>query len=241
MVTNFICKDKLVNSLSNDTCRLLFTWLITFADREGRTNGDPDLVKSMVFPRREDVTIEMVENYLKELHDYCLILLYDCNGEYFVWFPNFDKNQPGLRKDREPESEIPPPTKEQIEEFMRISSGKHPAIFRQTSGLREENGMEENGTEYPHSESLKKSIRFYESEIGVITGVIADEIKSYLNDGLNPQWILDAIRIASEQNKRSWAYIKAVLKRWIAQGNQNDYRAKTTDNSMPVDRGWVKG
>jgi len=57
MITNAICADKRINQLCDDTSRLAFTWLITFADCEGRTYGDPAMVRSMLFPRRDDVTI----------------------------------------------------------------------------------------------------------------------------------------------------------------------------------------
>jgi DnaD/phage-associated family protein len=77
---------------------------------------------------------------------------------------------------------------------------------------------------------LSKIIKFYESEIGLVTKTISDKIISYLDDKTNPQWILDAIRIAVEHNARNWAYIEAILKRWIAQGNQGDMRNSKSEN-----------
>jgi DnaD/phage-associated family protein len=74
------------------------------------------------------------------------------------------------------------------------------------------------------SDSLSLIFKYYESEIGIITKVISDEIMSLLDEGVNQQWFLDAIRISAEQNKRSWAYVKAILKRWVAQGSQEDTR-----------------
>lgn len=143
MITNNIARDKRVDSLSDDTCRLLFTWLITFADREGRTYGDPAIVHSMVFPRRRDINIDQVETYLEELHECGLIVRYDTEGDTFIFFPGFEKNQPGMRKDREPVSELPIPTVENI----RQTSGNDPEVIQQIVGLREWNGMEENGRE----------------------------------------------------------------------------------------------
>jgi hypothetical protein len=109
MINSQICRDKKINDLSDDTCRLIFTWLITFADCEGRAPGDPAIVRSMVFPRRDGFTNEQMRVYLSELAAVGLIVQYEANGDQWIWFPNFDKNQQGLRKDREAESIIPPP------------------------------------------------------------------------------------------------------------------------------------
>ena len=147
MITNAICGDKKVNGLSDDTCRLLFTWLVTFADRDGRVRGDAAMVRSTVFPRRTDIEIEQVEKYLQELHDAGLIIRYEAADDTYIWFVKFDKNQPGLRKDREPDSELPPPPSAAVEEYVRKFSVINPAEFRQSSGLREEKRREENGME----------------------------------------------------------------------------------------------
>lgn len=107
MITNLICKDKKVHALSDDTARLLFTWLITVADCEGRTYGDPAIVKSTIFPRRNDITTERVDGYLNEMFMLGLIVRYIVDDEQYIYFPSFEKNQIGLRKDREAPSEIP--------------------------------------------------------------------------------------------------------------------------------------
>lgn len=66
---------------------------------------------------------------------------------------------------------------------------------------------------------LSKIAKAYESEIGVITSMIADDLqdaaKSY-----PLKWVLDAIHEAAVQNKRGWKYCLSILKRWNAQGNQ---------------------
>lgn len=107
-ITNGITSDKKINDLSDDTSRLAFTWLITFADCEGRTHGDPAMVRSMLFPRRTDVTIERMEAYLTEWQAAGLVRIYSANGDKWLDFPNFGKHQTGLRKDHEAASSIPP-------------------------------------------------------------------------------------------------------------------------------------
>ena len=104
-----ICIDKTVNELSSFECMLAFTWLIPHLDKEGRTYGDPAIVRSMVFPRRSDISIEKMQSFLKEWHDAGLIVWYEVRGDMYIWFPNFDKHQRGLDKSREADSVIPAP------------------------------------------------------------------------------------------------------------------------------------
>jgi len=121
-ISKEISLDKRVNSLSDSTSMLGFTWLIPHLDCEGRTYGDPAIVKSLIFPRRPDITAEVVEDYIQEWAAAGLIILYEADDDIYIQFPNFDKHQVGLRKDREPASSIP-----ELTEDCRIIAGKHPA------------------------------------------------------------------------------------------------------------------
>ena len=81
MIANAITSDKRVNDLSSDTCRLAFTWLVTFADCEGRTYGDPAMVRSMLFPRRDDVTTAQVASFIQEWVRLGLVVCYEARGD----------------------------------------------------------------------------------------------------------------------------------------------------------------
>ena len=70
---------------------------------------------------------------------------------------------------------------------------------------------------------LKTISRAYEAEIGVISPMIADELRD-ASTTYPLQWILDAIKESATQNKRGWKYILAILTRWKAQGNQEAKR-----------------
>jgi DnaD/phage-associated family protein len=66
--------------------------------------------------------------------------------------------------------------------------------------------------------------RMFEQEIGILTPMIRDAINAWQND-VPHQWIIDAMRRAVVANKRSWAYVEAILKAWKAKGAQ-DTRSK---------------
>jgi len=109
MINNKITRNKAINDLSDDTSRLAYTWLVTFADVEGRTNGDPALVRSLVFPRRTDVSVARMEAYIREWAAAGLVVWYEADGDLWISFPAFAENQRGLDRRKEPYSEIPAP------------------------------------------------------------------------------------------------------------------------------------
>lgn len=65
----------------------------------------------------------------------------------------------------------------------------------------------------------------YENEIGLLTPFVTDEIKGALED-YSEEWIIEALKESAAQNKRSWKYALAILKRWKAQGHKSDSRSK---------------
>lgn len=221
MVTNNISRDKAINGLSDDTSRLAFTWLITFADKEGRVFGDPALIRSMLFPRRDDISNEQMTRYVTEWANAKLIIWYESDDEQWIWFPKFDKNQPGLRKEREPESEIPafnPDT-------CRIIAGCLPDKCP-VNGM-EENGMEEKEKEQPEPER-PEIFEVYEREIGALTPMIAESL--LLAAQTYPkEWLAAAIQEAVVNNKRSWSYADAILKRWKVEG----FKANSRNGPKP--------
>lgn len=59
--------------------------------------------------------------------------------------------------------------------------------------------------------------KLYEENIGPLTPMIADALKDAEGD-YPEDWITDAIQLAVTNNKRSWAYCQAILKRWKDEG-----------------------
>lgn len=148
MVNNSICMDRRVADLSDDTCRLLFTWLVTWADREGRTYGDAAVVRSMVFPRHRNISVEQVDTYLAELHQAGLIVRYEIKDDLYIWFPGFEKNQSGLRKERESASILPPPPA-QTSNPVRSNDGSTPEQSDGSNPDEIQSGDDDNPEQIP--------------------------------------------------------------------------------------------
>lgn len=108
MLSRNISLDKRVNDLPSDQCRLGFTWSIAHLDRDGRVHGDPAILKSLIFPRRDDITVEDMLAMRDEWARVGLVVLYQVGDEEFLEYPRFKQHQKGMRYEREPASIIPP-------------------------------------------------------------------------------------------------------------------------------------
>jgi len=107
MLNKTIGCDKAVNGLSNDTCRLVFSWLIAHVEKNGCFHGDAALVRSYVFPLRDDLKNKDIDKYLEEIAKARLVTFYFVNGERYLYFPGFLKNQRGFRPEKEGNPSVP--------------------------------------------------------------------------------------------------------------------------------------
>jgi hypothetical protein len=110
----------------------LFERCIPHLDREGRLEGDPEVVRATVCPLRPEMTAEVVEDCLRQLHDAELVVWYEAEGDMYLSFPGFKNHQTGMKHDREAPSRIPKPP-------MKVrTSGEGPAKVRTKSGVNPE-------------------------------------------------------------------------------------------------------
>jgi DnaD/phage-associated family protein len=68
----------------------------------------------------------------------------------------------------------------------------------------------------------------YENEIGPITPHLADELVDAERIH-GAKWVCDALKVASSNGKRNWAYAKAVLTRWGSDGYGVDKNKKNNE------------
>jgi DNA replication protein len=61
----------------------------------------------------------------------------------------------------------------------------------------------------------------YEQNIGLLTPLIADELRE-AEQTYPAEWIEEAFREAVSLNKRSWKYIRAILERWRTEGRGDE-------------------
>lgn len=77
----------------------------------------------------------------------------------------------------------------------------------------------------------------YERHIGPVTPMLAEKLKAAENDHPH-EWLEEAIRIAVENNARSWSYVEAILTRWQKEGR---HEGRTQGDTEKDRRKYVEG
>lgn len=85
----------------------LFMRMLPHLDCEGRITGSPTSIRARVCPLRKEMNDGMVSLSIAELDQNRLIVWYEVDGMQCIEYPNFEKYQTGLRKNREAPSKIP--------------------------------------------------------------------------------------------------------------------------------------
>jgi hypothetical protein len=123
--------------------------------------GEPEIIKGMVFPYDEKITAKQIRESLVELSKENLIEWYQVYDNYYIQFPNFSIYQK-LRSDREYKSDYPPPPSQEphCNDIDRDCTTCPDLSCHVGQKMREEKGSEEKekGSELeitPHSEIQK--------------------------------------------------------------------------------------
>lgn len=89
-------------------------------------------------------------------------------------------------------------------------------------------------------EEKEKIIDFYNNNFGLITPYIAENINSYLLDGIEESLIIKAMQEALDSNVRRWNYVKTILNDCINnniksveqyEAKQKEYKANKTNKA----------
>jgi DNA replication protein len=110
------------------------------------------------------------------------------------------------------------------------SAVEHGALLHSTSNI---NGALEDVyslTAEGRQPSAINIFALYEQNIGMITPMIAEELKE-AEKLYPPQWIEEAFKEAVTLNKHSWRYIARILERWASEGKDSgEYRRDIKKN-----------
>jgi hypothetical protein len=97
LIYNSISTSERVSSLGVKGA-LLYTWLITHCDTQGRMPGKPKVVKQQVVPFLDDLTVADVAQLLQLMEEEKLIILYeDKKGRPLIQVTDWWDWQTGLR------------------------------------------------------------------------------------------------------------------------------------------------
>jgi len=220
MINKKISNSKAVNDLP-EPVQLLYTWLIPHLDCNGCFYGSAQMIKSLVFPRK-NYSKTRIENWLKLLEKSHgtgkspLITRYFVNGEQYLFMPGFTGEQIGLRRDKE-KPEFPPPDGENTE-----TAPTKGGVRGREVEVEQEVEEGEGRTTTPSATSILKIFnqtfpyafgREPSSKEQAQLRDLAQEI--YSAGGAIEKQVKDAFGEAASHNKMNVPYVRAVLLAWI--------------------------
>lgn len=204
MLNKSVSASLKFQQLPDDTCRLMATWIIAYLDKNGVFYGEPMMVRSFVFPRRDDVTLEQVELYLDEMVKIELIEIFEAEGQTWQHWPGFQDNQIGLRADRE-STEYPLPPN------SGSDGGDNPDLpdnIPPDDTLYEPEPCQQSDGNLPESIRPNRSLKEHEENINTLSppASISDEKIPKSEYELIQDAVLEVCKIARTTNNRGTLY-----------------------------------
>ncbi len=121
--------------------------------------------------------------------------------------------------------------------FLNTGSDRQ-TVTKIESGELKLKGLKYKEQVYVETEELPNIFELYEDNIGMLTPMIADELRD-AEKQYPPDWIQDAIKEAVLHNKRSIKYIARILENWSVEGRSDGTYQRDSKKTDP-DR-FIKG
>ena len=121
------------------------------------------------------------------------------------------------------------------ERYYFVNSPKGRAALRAIQSGQWRPGSEPSAGQIASAQELPNIFKLYEENIGPLTPLMADALKE-AEETYPADWIVDAMRIAVEKNKRVWRYVTAILERWNREGRDAQKTKPQDRRDSPEDR-----
>jgi len=153
MLSKSISTSLKIARLKTTEAKLLFTWLIPHCDDDGRTQGEPLVVKGVVLPLL-NCTIDDVSAWLTDLHEQKLIFWYEVDGEKYIQI-NLWLDHQEIRKDRYKSSIYPCQPRDN-----QKTTKRQPRVAKRPPKLSEVSIREVNISEESVKEDAPEKIKY---------------------------------------------------------------------------------
>lgn len=189
----------------------VWVYLITYVDDYGRGSADPELIKGIVFPRRDRLTKSDIGKALADLEGMGCIRLYSVDGESYFCFPNWSGHQRIQTK----RSKFPAPD-DGGPRNSTVSHGELPSESKPNRNQSESKFESESET--------KDEPRVRAGLVGVVVEAVGKlsqkslaELDGFVQD-MGENCVLKALEIAQEAGRPTWPYVRGVLRNKRDQG-----------------------
>ena len=231
---------------------VVFYRALLTADDYGCIDGRPKLLKSDLFPTRDDVTRKAIEDSLAKLTSTDLLRAYEVSGKPYMLFPTWEKHQRIRRKKQKypwpcgRENDVCPYGAAecrktaatccqsaadcgQVADSCRTSAANCPPESESES----ESESNPNPTPNPYADARYGGERpdfgtleaYASSNLRNLSPRNMQELVSFRED-LPDEVILLAIDQACGCNAPSWNYVRKVLNNWLEKGVKTEADAK---------------
>lgn len=106
----------------------------------------------------------------------------------------------------------------------------------------------QNTTTTSNDSAMSEVIRYCQNAMMFLSERHMDEIRDYLNDGINAEMQMHAVDLTLENGSKAWAYTKKILTRWrdngirtldAARTEQAAFRARKQGQGQESGKGWM--
>ena len=118
-------------------------------------------------------------------------------------------------------------------EYNRRRLAREPALGERAPSLDDRPDANVEVTGNPARQFANSIYDLYENNIGTIGPLMAEQLAE-AEERYPQQWVEEAFKLAIYENKRSWRYIAAILRRWAAEGRTGvEAPARESSNTPP--------
>jgi len=222
LIRDSICLSDSVDHLSYFE-EVFFYRLIVNCDDYGRFDARPNVLKGRLFPLKT-VTEKQLVDALNKLSTEGIVILYEYDSRPYLQFVTWNiYQQIRAKKSKYPE---PDPNSDNFCKQL-ISSASNGYHLLATDIICTRNPIQSNPIRNPvvvvdarENVDDDNVFKFYQDNISPLPNSIEYQtITAWLDqDKLEPLFIMDCIKAASEQNVKTLAYVKAIVNKCIEKG-----------------------
>ena len=202
---------------------VLFYRLIVSCDDYGRYDGRPAIIKNMLFPLKENLTLQTVTKAINNLASAELVVLYEFEGKPYLYLPGWNEHQAvRAKKSKFPAPEDGVITHEIICKQMKADESKclRNPIQSNTNPNSKAEAVDERAHARVTSPPPEKggAVEAYMARINPTPSSASMYELIDFEKKLGTPVCLRAIDEALDANARTWTYVKAILRNKEANG-----------------------
>lgn len=199
---------------------VLFYRLIVSCDDYGRYDGRPAIIKNMLFPLKENLTLQTVTKAINNLASAELVVLYEFEGKPYLYLPGWNEHQAvRAKKSKFPAPEDGVITHEIICKHMQADESKCLRNPIQSNPNPKAEAVDEcaHARMTPPPPRSRAVDVFMKKITPTPSSASMYELLDFERE-LGTDVCLRAIDEALDNNARSWQYVKAILRAKEEQG-----------------------